>query len=67
MCSQLRLKSACAYVQSDLSLRCPHEEILHPCVIQNVHSKDPADAQADPNFHWVLMSENTFSGVEAHI
>ena len=66
MCSQLRLRSACTYAQSDQSLRCQHEKILHPCVIQNAHSKDPADAQADLNLHWVLMSESTFSDVEAH-
>ena len=30
MSAQQRLKSACAYEQSDLSLRYPHEDILHP-------------------------------------
>ena len=30
MCAQRRLKSACAFAQSDQSLRCPHEETLHP-------------------------------------
>ena len=30
MCAQRRLKSDCACAQSDLSLRCPHEEILYP-------------------------------------
>ena len=28
--AQRRFKSACASVQSDQSLRCPHEETLHP-------------------------------------
>ena len=31
-CAQWRLKSACASAQSDLSLRCQQEEILHPCL-----------------------------------
>ena len=30
MCVQRRLKSACAFVQSDQGLRCPYEEILNP-------------------------------------
>ena len=30
MCAQWRLKSACAFAQSDQSLRCPHDETLHP-------------------------------------
>ena len=30
MWAQRRLKSACASAQSDQSLRCPHEETLHP-------------------------------------
>ena len=30
MCAQRRLKTSCASAQSDQSLRCPHEEILHP-------------------------------------
>ena len=29
MCAQRSLKSACAFAQSDQSLRCPHEETLH--------------------------------------
>ena len=30
MCGQSRHKSTCACAQSDQSLRCPHEETLHP-------------------------------------
>ena len=30
MCTQRRLRSACAFSQSDQSLHCPHEETLHP-------------------------------------
>ena len=30
MCTKRALKSACASSQSDQSLRCPHEETLHP-------------------------------------
>ena len=30
MCAQRRLKSACAFAQSDQSLRCSHEETLYP-------------------------------------
>ena len=30
MCVRQRLKSVCASTQSDQSLRCPHEETLHP-------------------------------------
>ena len=30
MCAKLRLRSACASAQSDQSLRCSHEETLHP-------------------------------------
>ena len=29
MCAQQSLKSACAFAQSDLNLRCPHDETLH--------------------------------------
>ena len=32
MCAQRRLKSDCASAQSDQSLRCAHEETLHPCL-----------------------------------
>ena len=31
MCAQIILRSACAYAQADLSLRCPLEESLDPC------------------------------------
>ena len=40
MCGQRRLKSACASAQADLSLRCPHEELLHHWLLQNAHSED---------------------------
>ena len=30
MCAQQRLRSACAFAESDQSLRCPHEETLDP-------------------------------------
>ena len=30
MCAQRRLRSACPSAQFDQSLRCPHEETLHP-------------------------------------
>ena len=39
MCAQRRLRSACAFAQSDLSLRCSHEEILNPW-IQDASSED---------------------------
>ena len=32
MCAQRRLKLACASAQSDKSLRCLHDETLHPCL-----------------------------------
>ena len=34
MRAQQRLRSACAFAQSDQSLRCPHEETLHPWLSQ---------------------------------
>ena len=40
MCALRRLKSSCASVQSDLSLRCPHEEDLHSGLSKNAHSED---------------------------
>ena len=30
MCVQIRFKSACASALSDQSIRCPHDEPLHP-------------------------------------
>ena len=32
MCAKRSLRSAYASVQFDQSLRCPHEETLHPCL-----------------------------------
>ena len=40
MCAQQRFRSACAFAQTDQSLRCPHENILHPFCIENASSED---------------------------
>ena len=57
MCARRRLKEACASAQSDIILRCPHEEMLHP------------NAQADLNLRWAHMSVHVgmFSDVAALI
>ena len=41
-----------------MSLRCPHEETLQPCL---------SKVQADPNFCWTLMSKGTCYGVAAQM
>ena len=64
MRAKRRLKSACAFVQSDQSLRCPHEEI---CLSKmRPDWSDSANAQAYLNLRWAHMSEGTLSVVVAH-
>ena len=41
-CAPKRLKSTCTCAQSDLSLRCPNEETLHPC-LSKMHPKITSD------------------------
>ena len=59
MCAQRRLGSACAFAQSDQSLRCPPEVglTLHP----GLPAERTADAQADLSLRWALISYGTFS------
>ena len=60
MCAQRRFKSACAFAQSDQSLRCPHEETLHLGYLKYGQWRfwsDFANAQADLNLCWAHMSE----------
>ena len=40
MCAQRRLKSACAIIQSYLSIRCPNEEALHHWLSKNALRDD---------------------------
>ena len=70
MCAQRRLRSACAFAQSDQSLRCPHEEICilsYPMCVQRRFSRcsDCANVQADLNFRWVHIFEGTFPDIAA--
>ena len=54
--------------QSHQSLRCPHEETLHPWLSKNRQWRfwsDCAYAQSDQNHRWAHMSKGTFSVVAA--
>ena len=63
ICAKRRLKSACAFAQSDESLRCPLKETaslaISKCTQWRFRS-DSANAQADLNLHWEHMSKGTF-------
>ena len=60
MCTQWRLESACAFVQSDQSFSCLHEEPAS-FVMQNSPSEDSDQtANADLNLCWVHMSKGIF-------
>ena len=70
VCAQRRLESACASAQSDQSLRCPHEELLHPWLIKMHPVKiliRLRKSHADQNLRWAHISEGTFSDFEVHI
>ena len=59
MSAEQRLKSACAFAQSDQSLRCPREILHHwlrKCAKWRFWS-DCANAQSDLNLHRTHMSE----------
>ena len=68
---QRRLRSDCACAQSDRSLRCPHEETLHPYISKmrpvKILISLRIHAQADLNLRWANMSEGTFSSVVAQL
>ena len=70
MCARRRLKSAYASLQSDQSLRRPHEETSHPWLFKSARWRFRsacAFAQADLNLRWAQMSEDTFSDVAAQM
>ena len=52
-----------------ISFHCPHEEILHPWLSQNVPSEDSdqtVNASTDLNLCWAHISEGMLSDVTAH-
>ena len=57
-------------LRSLISLRCPHEDTLHPW-LSKMHQRwfrsDCANAQADLNLRWAHMSKCTFSNVAVHL
>ena len=56
-------------MQSDQSIRCPHEETLQPWLSKNAFSENSdhtANAQADLNLHWARMSDCTLPDGLAH-
>ena len=67
MCSQGKLKSACASAKLD---HCSYEE-TSSLAVQNAPREDSdqtaKSAQSDLNLHRAQMSKGTFSAVQAHL
>ena len=67
MCAGRRLKSDCAKAQSDLSLRCPHEETLYPWLSKGAPCEDSDQtAQVDLNLRLAHISKGMFPDVASH-
>ena len=54
MCAQRRLRSVWASARSDLSFRCPHEEILGPYLL-TMRTVEDSD-QTDLSLRWAQRS-----------
>ena len=63
MCSRRRHKSAGASDQSNQSIRCPHEETLHPWLSK----MRPVKVLSDRNLRLVHLPDSTFSDVATQI
>ena len=73
MCAERRLKLARASAQFDQSLRCPHEETLHPCanlalkIALREISDQTTRAHAELNFRCANMYKGMFPDILALI
>ena len=63
---QRGLRSACAFAQSDHSLRCPYEASMDPRLCKKHRMAvlimiEQIDDEANEILHWVDMSEDAFA------
>ena len=58
MCAQRGLKTACASAQSDQSLRCEHEEILHPWLSKNAPNEDSDQTARMRRLIWIFAGRS---------
>ena len=68
VCAHLGLRSVCFSAQTYQNLRCPYEGTLHLWLSRNMPMKiliRLRECAADLNFCWAVMSECTFSDIEA--